>query len=114
MIDISDGLGADLGHICEASKAGHTMEIEQIPIADGVEETEVWAGVAPGSFVLSGGDDYELIIAIPSDRLDELRDALAPTPLTRIGEFSDGDGPLQGVVDRSLDPKGWDQFEEGT
>ena len=112
MIDISDGLGVDLGHICKASKAGHSMELEQIPIADGVEATEAWAGVAPGSFVLSGGDDYELIIAIPPNRLDELHRALAPTPVTRIGEFTDGDVPLQGVVDRSLDPKGWDHFEE--
>lgn len=55
MIDISDGLGVDLDRLCRASQVGVTLDA--VPTADGATSDEA----------LGGGDDYELLIAVPAD-----------------------------------------------
>jgi thiamine-monophosphate kinase len=66
MIDISDGLVADLGHLADASGVGY--ELDSVPIAPGATREQA----------LHGGDDYELVFTIPADRLGD-------APGTRIG-----------------------------
>ncbi len=82
MMDLSDGLGADLPRIARANRVGFTMETENLP-------------VSPGSTIesaISEGEDYELLFAIsPRDRnrLErEWRKAFPKLRLTRIGSFS--------------------------
>jgi thiamine-monophosphate kinase len=115
MIDLSDGLGRDAGHVCDASGVGVRLEARAVPLADGVAETAGWTGADPVLFALGGGDDYELLIAIPPERVEELRDSIAPTPLTAIGEFTAGPGAVldrgDGRVER-LESLGWDHFQE--
>ncbi|MGM0813870.1 MAG: thiamine-phosphate kinase [Pseudomonadota bacterium] len=85
-IDISDGLLADLAHICTASGCGATLEAESIPRDPLLAG---WADAAALSAALSGGDDYELLFAWPARQRTELR-VLASglqLPLTVIGEF---------------------------
>ncbi|HVF75190.1 MAG TPA: thiamine-phosphate kinase [Acidimicrobiales bacterium] len=53
MIDVSDGLGADLGHVCDASAVG--VDLFRIPVADGATEDQA----------LGGGEDYELVFTAP-------------------------------------------------
>lgn len=69
-IDLSDGLGSDLAHLCRASGVGAVIHVEALPcsegVADYVRETGDW------SLPLSAGDDYELCFTIPPARQGEL------------------------------------------
>jgi thiamine-monophosphate kinase len=83
------------------------LEGRSVPSAIGVAEVEEWAGTA--GLALSGGDDYELCMAIPPEEVDVVTRAIAPTALTVIGRFVEGSG-----VDVSgaevPDTAGWDSF----
>ena len=80
-IDISDGLLADLGHVCHASGVGARLMLEGIPLASGVEPDTA----------LTCGDDYELLFTA-GERPD------AKEPITAIGEIVEGEGIT--VLDR--------------
>lgn len=76
MIDLSDGLGADLGHILDASGVGAELGLDALPLSDdvarAVDQTGDW------SLPLSCGDDYELCFCVPGGmerRLAELGSA---------------------------------------
>ncbi len=65
MIDVSDGLLADLGHILRLSRVGARLELANVPLSPGYrEETSSSAG-APLSLALGGGEDYELLFTTP-------------------------------------------------
>lgn len=90
-IDISDGLLADLGHICEASGCGAAIMLSDTPVAEGLKERfpDRWA-----DWVLTGGDDYELCFTIPSGAAkvtDGLADRLS-LPIARIGTIETASG----------------------
>jgi thiamine-monophosphate kinase len=93
MIDVSDGLLADLGHICETSEVGAVVELGLLPLspaARAVVESE--PGIHPQ--FAAAGDDYELLFAAPADAVDAIL-ALSShlgTPLTRIGRIEAGSG----------------------
>lgn len=110
-IDISDGLLADLQHICEASGVGADLEVDALPLAHGLVERlgEEQARRA----ALSGGDDYELLLSLPADAVGEARRRLASDglALTVIGSCSERTG-LRGVP--ASTPSGWVHFEGGT
>ena len=116
MIDVSDGLAQDVTHICEASGVGVRIDGPALPVAPGVAEAEDWqAGKGARSdtslLAVRGGDDYELALALPPDRLEELRDAITPTPLTVIGEFTDARTvAIEGLAEAEFAALGWDHF----
>ena len=114
MIDMSDGLAADIGHICDASGLGVEIRAASVPLADGVTDVAVWAGADANRLALGGGDDYELAIAIPAAQVSALADALAPTPITPIGEFVGDERVLieRDGVRSPLAGLGWDHFGE--
>ena len=94
-VDVSDGLIQDLGHICRNSGVGAAIEAGLVPASDAARAAgEVWLEAR-----LTGGDDYELILAAPPDAEMALREACAPVPITRIGYFSDDSGKVM-VRDR--------------
>lgn len=102
-IDISDGLVADVGHICEASGVGCTIEAAAIPVS---EAAKAALADKPDLLkdILTGGDDYELAFVVATgddDRVAALTDQ-AQVAVHRIGAFEAGAEVL--VVDATGQP----------
>jgi thiamine-monophosphate kinase len=111
MIDVSDGLGADAGHLAAASGAGLRIAAEALPLAEGVAEVAAALGRDPLQLAVSAGEDYELLAAMPPGTdLAALCEA-AGVALTRIGEVVAGRGvEIRLPGGRSLEPGGFDQL----
>lgn len=90
MIDISDGLLADLGHICEESKVGARVRMDKIPLSSGFKA--VSAGYGGIELALSGGEDYELLFTVSGDDVDIFLKGVKGIKCTRIGEIVKGRG----------------------
>lgn len=65
MIDISDGLLIDLTRLCNESKVGAKVYIENIPVSYGLKKTASHLGISPLKLALAGGEDYELLFTAP-------------------------------------------------
>ena len=92
-MDVSDGLAADLSHICEASGVGVHVEAESLPIQPEVVTVATLAGREPQDLALFGGEDYELVFTVPADRADVLAHELSITTgvnATVIGTICEG------------------------
>jgi thiamine-monophosphate kinase len=102
MIDVSDGLAADLRHIADASGVG--VVLDRVPVAIGVNRVSD----DPESLALGGGEDYELIFTAPDPDLVEstFADRGLGTPL-RIGRCSDDAGERR-LRDGDLPVAGWE------
>lgn len=89
MIDVSDGVLADLTHICELSGVGARVAVAGLPLSD---EYRAACGADPFALALSGGEDYELLFCSPRERAAEVEalfDGMG-LRLSRIGEITRG------------------------
>jgi thiamine-monophosphate kinase len=90
--DVSDGLIADLGHICQASEVGAEIQAAKVPMSDAAKMAVARAPALLAK-LLSGGDDYELVFTADpaaSDRIGEIARAVG-VPVTGIGTIVPGD-----------------------
>jgi thiamine-monophosphate kinase len=93
MIDVSDGLLADLDHICETSRVGAVVEQAALPLSAGAQAAAALdPSVAPR--LATGGDDYELLFTASADAVASIRalSARLGLALTAIGRIEAGDG----------------------
>lgn len=91
-IDISDGLLADLGHVCRQSGCGAVIDLDSLPLSGAL--TAVCAGDRAEAFALTGGDDYELCFCAAPGETNAIREIAerVGVPVTEIGELTAGEG----------------------
>ncbi len=93
-IDVSDGLLADLGHVCRASRVGADIDVDALPSSAALR---AWSdAVARRELQATGGDDYELCFTAPKTARLAVTDALSAcdVPATRIGRITADTGKL--------------------
>ncbi len=102
MMDVSDGLLADLGHIASASQVSINVATDAFEITDAISRVSAATGTSPWHFVLAGGEDHGLVATFPED-------AVLPEGWFTVGSVAEGDGltvdgePWEGST-------GWDHF----
>ena len=113
MIDISDGLAGDLGHLLAASSVGATLEVDRLPVLPAAQRAAARSGETPWSFAARSGEEYELLAAVPADAAERIV-AECPVPATVIGsvEAEPGLRATERGVAVAL-PGGYDHFAGG-
>jgi thiamine-monophosphate kinase len=114
MIDLSDGFSSDLARLCAASRVGARIWRERIP-AFAVPPALCARGFDPLALALHGGDDYELLFAIPRRLAKKIPARYRGVRLTRIGEITqEKEISLVDEEGRAtlLKPAGWDPFRK--
>jgi thiamine-monophosphate kinase len=108
MIDISDGLAADVHHLCAESRCGAVLRAEAVPIAAAAHQVN--DGRSPLEHALGDGEDFELAFAVAADEARALLEA-QPVPgimLVHVGEFVEqGFWLEEGGRRRPLEPDGY-------
>lgn len=91
-LDISDGLVADLGHICQCSGVGAVIDIDRLPLSSALKANVEHDRAA--SWALAGGDDYQLCFTVPQAKLAALQSLIESNQLQAsvIGEVVEGSG----------------------
>jgi thiamine-monophosphate kinase len=115
LIDVSDGVAADLGHICRESGAGAIIDEASIPMENLFRRYCDQFELDPLHLALHVGEDYVLLGTVPRQSVDKLEGALnaAGCEFFAIGTITaeaglrvrGGDGSL-----RTIRPRGWDHF----
>ena len=99
MMDISDGTGLDLWRLTTAS--GLAAELDRLPVAEGADAGQAW----------SGGEDYELLMAVPAAALEVLQSGFAAAgldPPLLIGRCVEGPPGRLVLEGRQMEPGGWE------
>lgn len=117
MIDVSDGLAADLAHICRSSGVGAEIMAEKLPCSPELKVLSREIGTNIWEMILHGGEDYELLFTadenIPESRIQQVASRTG-TQITEIGSIlpvSEGITFIDLEGQRvALDTRGWDHF----
>jgi len=110
MIDVSDGLAADLNHVLKESRCGAVLVAEAVPISPTAHELSRTSGKSPLDHALGDGEDFELVFTVsPADGERLLRGQPVPgVRVSKIGEcVAEGLSLEAGGERRPLAPTGW-------
>lgn len=117
MLDVSDGLAADLGHLCEQSGVGARLDEASLPIHDATRQVARLAGQSALDWALFGGEDYQLLFTAPPAAVPRIREMLLITTGTMvsvIGEILHAEAGLilraPDGLSRPLAARGWDHL----
>ena len=113
-MDVSDGLAKDLSRMCKASGCAARVSLAEVPLS-AAAATAVAAQPALVERIVTGGDDYEVLAAVPAANADAFRSSArdAGVEVTRIGTTSAGTGVViedPGGLPVSHERAGWDHF----
>ncbi|MBL8702492.1 MAG: thiamine-phosphate kinase [Alphaproteobacteria bacterium] len=99
-MDVSDGLVQDLGHMCRLAGCGAEIEASRIPLS-AAAAAQVAREPALMARAVSGGDDYEILVAVAPAASTAMADAArrCGTPMTRIGRLVAGEGVMVRAAD---------------
>lgn len=115
LIDISDGLSSDLLHICDQSQVGCKLEAEKLPIDNEVFQWCQDQSLDPIAFVLSSGEEYELLMTLPSSAKETFQNFCDEKNIkcSCIGEII-SDSSIRTIQIKNLlyplKPEGWKHF----
>jgi thiamine-monophosphate kinase len=112
-IDISDGLLADLSHICSASKVKAVVNKDLVPVHPSLKSC--FSKEKYMQFILAGGEDYELLFTAPGHIIEQVKERMS-SPVTVIGEIVSGTPGQVEIVDsdgkiNTFEFNGWDHFK---
>ena len=112
MIDLSDGL-ADARHLAAASRVRVDLDVDRIPVAGAAVGPALSSGVTPQEYAAGGGEDYELLVALPasfSPADQERFERATGLALTEVGAVHAGSGIRATLGGRRLVLEGFDHF----
>ncbi len=116
MIDISDGVASDLGHILEESGKGASVDLEAIPLSKQLREASSRHGWDTLELALAGGEDYSLLFTVDEKMMDEVGAGFEKEfkrPLVSIGRITIGNPAItwtRGGKNVLLKGKGFQHF----
>jgi thiamine-monophosphate kinase len=89
MIDLSDGLSSDLGHVLDASRVGAEVWADAVPVHRDARRASAQDGRSALAHALDDGEDFELLFTVPERRARSLaKSGLAGTPVAWIGRIT--------------------------
>lgn len=114
LIDVSDGLRADLGHILDASGVGARLDWQALPLDDALAELPLTDDELRRDYVLRGGEDFELLMTLDDVQWSELKALELDVGLHRIGTVLPDEGVVEWTgLPAGIEPGsrgGWDHF----
>jgi thiamine-monophosphate kinase len=113
-MDLSDGLSSDLPRLCLASGVGARIEASRLPAMQISSDSQL-RKISPLQLALHGGDDYELLFAVPRHKTKFVPRSLQSVRLTAIGEIARGRAIVlvePGGREVPLQAGGWDPFRQ--
>jgi len=119
MIDTSDGLLGDLGHICDESGVGAQLYEKDLPISRALRQFAEASSGKPLDYILRESDDYELMITCDPEHVVHIRNTVSNInriPVTEIGTITANKGEIEIVGSngnsRRVALSGWDHFSD--
>lgn len=119
MIDLSDGLAADLRHIAEESHVGARVDLARVPVSEATRRVADRLGADALAWATGGGEDYELLLTCSRDTVGHLHDGLSRATGTGLVVIGDIVPASEGVVcvdasgHATSATSGWQHFAPG-